>query len=445
MRAGDQRVGLAAEAFVFGYPLVTGVRHVIRMHEEGVGPIPPAPYNRFAHVDEAPAPMSRLISVNTDALMSVAQLDLRPGPLVLEVPAVGGRYFAISFVDAWTNNIAYVGRRSVGVDGAQVVLVPPGWDGAVPADLLRIDASTRVLTLLGRFAFNGPDDVPAVRTMMRGLRLRPTEPDARQPEGPPERSKQVCDDLRFWEEMRIWMRAFPPSSSEQDYARRFEPLGLLDDASPYVDPDPDLAWSLRNGFAIGRGRLEQLIHAGRALVNGWSAPLHAYDFNIDHLELGTLDDPAWKISDRAQAHIARALATRLMLWGCHAYETSFAHAVADGSGHPLTGAHDYTLRFDPPPPTDAFWSLAMYEAPEYYLVPNELDRYAIGSLTEGLRYDADGSLTIVLSSDRPADPESARNWLPAPSGDFRSTMRIYHPGAAWLDGDYLLPPIVRVA
>nr|MDT0667393.1 DUF1254 domain-containing protein [Micromonospora sp. DSM 115978] len=120
MRAGDQRVGLAAEAFVYGYPLVTGVRQLVRLNEEGVGPIPAAPFNQFAHMTELPAPMSRLIRVSPDTLATVAQIDLRPGPLVLHVPPTGGRYYAITFVDAWTNNIAYVGRRTVGTDGADV-------------------------------------------------------------------------------------------------------------------------------------------------------------------------------------------------------------------------------------------------------------------------------------------------------------------------------------
>ena len=41
----------------------------------------------------------------------MAQLDLSVGPLRLEVPDTGGRYYVLQFVDAWTNNIAYVGTR----------------------------------------------------------------------------------------------------------------------------------------------------------------------------------------------------------------------------------------------------------------------------------------------------------------------------------------------
>ena len=33
------------------------------------------------------------------------------GPLVLQVPDSGGRYYVLQFVDALTNNFAYLGRR----------------------------------------------------------------------------------------------------------------------------------------------------------------------------------------------------------------------------------------------------------------------------------------------------------------------------------------------
>jgi hypothetical protein len=456
VRTGIGRSGLAAEAFFFGYPLVTAVRQIVRVSAEGFGPVPAAPFNTFAHCREAPGPMSELISVSNDTVFSLAQIDLAVGPVVLHVPDTGGRYYAISFIDVWTNNFAYVGPRATGTAEADFLLVPPGWRGELPP-LPRIHAPTRVFTLVGRFALDGPGDMPALKRLQDKLDLRPVGADVakdmandagtvtRSAEGPPEMSKQVCDDLRFWEELRTWMLAFPPSWAERDYARRFEPLGLLADPSPYIDPAPDLAWALRHGFTGGRERLEQLIHVGRPLENGWIVTLHAFDYNIDHFQLGTIEHPEWKAPDRAQAHIARALATRLTPGGSHAYEAAEAQISTDRDGLRLTGAHRYTLHLDPPPPTAAFWSLTMYDSPEYYLVDNPIRRYSIGSRTQGLRYGADGSLTIYLQNEPPRSADQAPNWLPAPPGDFRPMMRIYQPAATVLDGSYTLPPIVRGA
>ena len=102
------------------------------------------------------------------------------------------------------------------------------------------------------------------------------------------------------------------------------------------------------------------------------------------------------------------------------------------------------LRFDETPPVDAFWSITMYDLPDFYLVANAIDRYSIGDRTPGLQRAADGSLTIVIQADEPDDPEARANWLPAPPGRFRPLLRAYQPGAAILDGSYVIPAIERV-
>ena len=78
----------------------------------------------------------------------------------------------------------------------------------------------------------------------------------------------------------------------------------------------------------------------------------------------------------------------------------------------------------------AFWSITMYDLPGFYLVANPISRYSIGDRTPGLRRDSDGSLTIVIQHDQPADTS---NWLPAPAAPFRPLMRLYQPHAAILD------------
>jgi hypothetical protein len=116
----------------------------------------------------------------------------------------------------------------------------------------------------------------------------------------------------------------------------------------------------------------------------------------------------------------------------------------DGDDQPLDGAHRYELRFATTPPVGAFWSVTMYDTPDFYLVENPIDRYSIGDRTPGLRYADDGSLTIVLQRDAPSDPDRAANWLPTPEGTFRPILRMYSPGSAVFDGSFELPPITRV-
>ena len=78
--------------------------------------------------------------------------------------------------------------------------------------------------------------------------------------------------------------------------------------------------------------------------------------------------------------------------------------------------------------------------PGFYLVANPINRYSIGDRTPGLRRDPEGSLTIVIQHDQPAD---ARNWLPAPAAPFRPLLRLYQPQAAILDGTCRIPPVTK--
>ena len=139
----------------------------------------------------------------------------------------------------------------------------------------------------------------------------------------------------------------------------------------------------------------------------------------------------------------RALAARGGLWGNHGYEAAYAMVYTDGDGNALNGAGRYELRFATPPPCDAFWSVTMYDAIDFFLVENPIGRYSVGDRTPGLIVAEDGSLTVALQHDEPVDPDRRANWLPTPKGPFRPLLRIYEPDDAIFDGRWELPPIVR--
>ncbi|MEG7763190.1 DUF1214 domain-containing protein, partial [Listeria monocytogenes] len=85
----------------------------------------------------------------------------------------------------------------------------------------------------------------------------------------------------------------------------------------------------------------------------------------------------------------------------------------------------YTLELNPIPPVDSFWSITMYDLPEYFLCENPINRYSIGDRTPGIQYNDDGGITIVVSKDEPTDPKERANWLPAPDAEFRPMFRLY--------------------
>lgn len=445
----EQLTELATEAYVVGFPLVFGLEQVERFTQEGIGGVPATPFNAFGHARRLAGPDDEFVSINNDTLYSIAQVDLGVGPVRLTVPAAGDRYHVLQFVDAWTDNFAYVGTRATGGGGGEYLLLPPdadesGLDAATrDAQLPIIRFPTRIATIVGRWAVDGEDDLPAVHALQDALALTPVDPGAAPPQGVPAVAPATSEALDFFEKLRVWSQAFPPAERDRAALESYAPLGLV---SPYTlaDQPEGVQEALASGYALGKEALESALHSTGGLIDHWLVDLHVFDYNVDFFELGAIDAPEWKLTDPRTRYAHRATAALGGLWGNHAYEAAYLMTYEDANGEPLSGEHAYRLRLSPTPPVGAFWSLTMYDLPHYYLVRNPLGRYSVGDRTRGLVYDDDGGLTITMSATPPTDEKAAANWLPAPAGRFRPILRLYAPGEDVLEGRYALPAIERI-
>ncbi|MBD3943782.1 DUF1254 domain-containing protein [Microbacterium sp. NEAU-LLC] len=433
---------LATQAYLYGFPLVFDLEQVVRYTTTGVGANPQAAFNEFSHARSLASAADTFVSINNDTVYSMASLDLGVGPVRLSVPA-SDRYYVLQFVDAWTDNFAYIGTRGTGNGAGEFLIAPPEWEGDA-GGLTVVHAPTRIVSIVGRWSCAGVDDLPAVHALQDAMTLTPAHPDA-VAAGIPSIISQGDEVLDFWEKYRVWSQAFPPADRDESLQSSFAALGLTG-AVPVRELPGEQQAALRAGARGGEEAISQAMAgaAAGATPGAWSQTLHVFDYNLDFFEVGTKDEPAWKIADPRRRIGERAVAAKAGLWGNHGYEAAYVMTFQDADGRPLTGEHDYELRLSPPPPVGAFWSVTMYALPEFYLVDNEIDRYSVGDRTPGTVTDADGGLTIRIGRARPSDPDAAANWLPAPAGTFRPILRMYMPGDAVLDGTYAPPPITRV-
>lgn len=443
---------LAGRAYIYGFPMVFNLDEVVSITTKPKVAFG-APVNVFGHATVLSSAEDKFVSINNDTLYSIANCDVTNGPLVLHLPDAGTRYRVMQMVDAWTNNFAYLGTRATGPAGGLFLLAGPNWTGSAPKGMTLVQAPTNVFSIVGRHAVDGAKDVPNVLALQKETWLTPLS-DYPNASGSSNRKlgdwdiapydTRVGDDLAFWEKLRAWLKLLPPPEQEDAFVATLEPLGLLADESPYVDPDPALAATLIAAQKHGDELIDATARKGGALVNGWSSAAHMFDYNRFVLGPGTIDSPEWIITDSKRLYLVRAIAARGGLWGNHGYEAFYAWSFIDADGQTLNGANNYVLHFDEMPPTNAFWSVTMYDTPKYYLVENPIGRYSIGDRTPGLVLNDDGSLDLYLQRDEPTDAKAKANWLPTPEGDFRPLMRIYLPKEAVLDGSYELPPIKKV-
>jgi hypothetical protein len=168
--------------------------------------------------------------------------------------------------------------------------------------------------------------------------------------------------------------------------------------------------------------MNAVVKAMTTTVNGWSTTL--------------------KCGQPGNGILLRAACAKILPAVNVAQEAAYWTTTVDSTGRALSGRHNYVLHFPAGqlPPNDAFWSLTMTDVVGY-MVSNPIDRYSVGDQS-GLVPNADGSIDIYIQSTAPAGHES--NWLPAPAGKFKLMLRAYLPGRAILDGEYHVPPVIKV-
>jgi len=134
------------------------------------------------------------------------------------------------------------------------------------------------------------------------------------------------------------------------------------------------------------------------------------------------------------------------IYGNDAAEELYPLLSTDTAGNkPDCSANRYTLTFPPGqlPPSNAFWSVTMYDGKTQLLVANPLDRYLINSpMLPNLKKNPDGSLTLYLQKESPGAAKES-NWLPAPDGPIYVVMPLYWPKEAALDGSWKPPAVVK--
>ncbi len=116
----------------------------------------------------------------------MAALDLRPGPLVLNVPDTADRYYGLQLVDAWTNNFAYIGRRATGTAERRFLLTGPDDASPAPDGTELVRAPTALAMIVGRVQINGIADAPAVHALQDQFSLTPLDADPGPASGVPE-------------------------------------------------------------------------------------------------------------------------------------------------------------------------------------------------------------------------------------------------------------------
>jgi len=282
--------------------------------------------------------------------------------------------------------------------------------------------------MIGRIQTNGPKDFEAVHRIQDGLHLAPLSESA---------------PVKPQFDPNIDMATPPPLQIAAMPAAKFFSLAAEDlkTDAPHLTDQPILARLRRIGIEPGKGfdlatvgpavrhGIERAVAEAPKLMaqgigaamrrNGWVVPVPIGTYGTNYL--------------------LRAIVARTGLGANLPEDAVYFSSSRDGDGNALSGSNRYVIHFDKGqlPPADAFWSITLYD-PSGYPVANPINRFAVGDRDE-LKYGEDGSLDVRIEA--PPGPDDRANWLPAPTGPFNLSLRLYAPRPQAVDGRWTPPPV----
>ena len=120
----------------------------------------------------------------------------------------------------------------------------------------------------------------------------------------------------------------------------------------------------------------------------------------------------------------------------------------DEEGNRLRGEENYVIKINANVPASLFWSIVIYDADTRCLIDNRdkkgKGKATVGSRTEGLRTNADGSYYMLLGPGDPPKGWEANYVRTLPGRGWFPYMRAYGAGKEFFDDTYKLPTINKV-
>jgi len=454
--SGQELRETAVDAYLYAYPMV--LMEIARRVATSVGsPMDGrAPMNQFGHKTTLPdAGSAGAAWPTTDLLYSNLWYDVSREPLVVHIPDSGGRYYFMPAMDMWTDVFMSRGPRTTGGGAQTFAIVGPTWTGTVPAGVDVVRSPTNVGWIIGRIHVTGPEDAAGVAQFQAGMSTAPLSAWMRAGQAPGRPPMPLggvpvpMDAAGSVPPSPAWDTQTPPVEqvARMDAATFFSIFAQVAQSNPaHANDYPILDRMRRLGIEVGRPFSFAQLHPAVQQALAEAGPEAGRRIG-EAVDRASRQANGWHavrsgIGTYGASYLRRAAVAYAGLGANTPEDAVYPLARTDMEGKPLDSDKDYVVHFDKGqlPPVNAFWSLILYDARNGF-ADNPARRYTVGS-KDPLRYNADGSLDIVIRRDEPPSAERA-NWLPAPrSGPFILNLRLYWPQPRALDGNWV-PPVVR--
>ena len=426
------------DAFLKGMPAAS-VRQLM-LGPESIGA---DQYNKVMIMDGLLDSKPLFLTGNTSTLYVIPVLNMKEtGPMVIEVP----QGMLGAFNDAWFRYMGDVGP--FGPDkgkGGKFLILPPDFEGEAPSGYYIVKSRTyRVWTFMRGSIANGLE--AAVTNVKDNLKIYPLSlkenPPAMEFISSTGKAFNTIhnNDFTFYEHLNDVIQEEPINMIDPELRGLFASIGM-EKGKPFV-PDERMKRILTDAVAIGNATARSMVWYPRTegsvdnmkgvqvYPDTKSAWIMAWvDKNVF---FNGKDGQTMNSDARVMFHYPYTAVTPAMAVSIPGKGSDYAIAFVDSKKQPFDGSKTYKLTIPANVPAADFWAETVYDAQTRSQLQTNQAYPSVGSQTDGIKVNEDGSYTIYFSPTAPDGFEN--NWLQTiPGKSWFVIHRMYGPEQAWID------------
>ncbi len=399
-------------------------------------------YKQVVLVEQLMDSKPLFLTANTSTLYATPNLNLKEtGPMVLEIPP--GMLGA--FNDAWFRYMQDIGP--FGPDrgaGGKYLVIPPDYEGDIPEGYYVVSSPTyRVWVFMRGSIANGLE--AAVDNIKQNLKVYPLSlkdnpPDMEFINGSGKSFNTIHDnDINFYYHVNDVIQEEPLDMIDPETRGLLASIGI--EKGKEFNPDERMQRILKDAVAIANATARSIV---------WYPRVSGSVDNMKGIQIYPEDSSAWIMgwvdknvffngkdghtmnSDaRVMFHYPYTAVTPAMAVTIPGKGSDYAIAYVDAGKMPFDGSKTYRLHLPPNPPAKDFWAVTIYDCQTRSMLQTDQPYPTVGSQTEGIRMNEDGSYDIYFAPEVPEGYEN--NWLQTiPGKSWFVALRFYGPLDPWI-------------
>lgn len=360
-------------------------------------------------------------------------LDLREGPLVVEVPP---KVLGL-LNDMWYHFVTDIGM--VGPDkgaGGKYLILPPGYVGAVPQGYFVVRSQTYSNWIAWRTFLENGDPKPGVERVKQLTRIYRLSQATDRPRlnfvnvSGRDFNTVAPADYSFWEDLHQVVQQEPTESVDPTTLGLWASIGI-EKGKPFK-PDARMKKILTEAALVGDATVRAIMYRWRS-PEGYYYPDTKSAWRKGFIGGYQFEENGARLLDGYAGFFFYATGVTPAMDSRTAGEGSqYMAAFVDSQGKPLDGGKNYRLRLPPKIPVANFWSVILYDNQTRSMLQTDQQWPAVSSQTQGLQVNADSSVDIYFG---PKPPDGKRsNWVQTiPGKGWNTLLRLYGPLQPWFD------------